>query len=234
MSVSVDDMCEIVMGGERMEVVKEFKYLRTVLSKHGEMEGEVRERAVRGRSVIGSVASVMKGMNVSLEVRRGLRNSIHLPTLMYGLETWTWNSAQQSRVCAMGMSYLRGACGVTRQDGESNESVYERWGMGSQANGVECGVVKWVKRYTLRWFGHIERMGSEEFVKKVYMSELVGPSSRGRPPGRWRDRVKEYMCEGELLPEGEGWVNQRGSVWTGRGGDFSAVAVPVGGHSRRE
>ena len=23
----------------------------------------------------------------------------------------------------------------------------------------------------------------------------MGPSSRGRLPGRWRDRVKEYMCE---------------------------------------
>ncbi len=38
-------------------------------------------------------------------------------------------------------------------------------------------------------------MGSEEFVKKVYMSESVGANSRGRPLGRWRDRVKEYMCE---------------------------------------
>ncbi len=28
-------------------------------------------------------------------------------------------------------------------------------------------------------------MGSEEFVKKV----------KGRPSVRWRDRVKEYMCE---------------------------------------
>ncbi len=54
-----------------------------------------------------------------------------------------------------------------------------------------------MKRNTLRWFGHIEKMGSEEFVKKVYMSENAGPSSRGRPPVRWRDRVKEYMCERE-------------------------------------
>ena len=22
-----------------------------------------------------------------------------------------------------------------------------------------------------------------------------GPNSRGRPPGRWRERVKEYVCE---------------------------------------
>ncbi len=191
-SVPVDERCEIVLGGGRMEVMKEFKYLGTVLSKHGEMEGEIRKSVVKGRSVIGSLARVMKGRSVSMEVKRGLRNSILLPTLTYGSKTWVWNRAQQSRVHAVEMSYLRGVCGVTQWDGENNESVYERCGMRSCANGVSCGVVEWVKRNTLRWFGHNERMGKEEFVKKMYMSEIVGPHNTGRPPGRWRDRVKEY------------------------------------------
>ncbi len=30
---------------------------------------------------------------------------------------------------------------------------------------------------------------------KEYMCEMEGPNSRGMPPGQWRDRVKEYMCE---------------------------------------
>ncbi len=102
-----------------------------------------------------------------MEVKRDLRNSILLPTLLYGSETWTWNRAQQSRVCAMEMSYLRGACGVTRWEGESNESMYERCSMGACASRVKCGVVEWVKRNAFRWFGHIERMNSEEFVKSV-------------------------------------------------------------------
>ncbi len=80
---------------------------------------------------------------------------------------------------------------MTRWDGESNE----RHGMGSQVKEVNNGVVEWVKRGTLRCLEHLERMGREEFVKKVYMSESVGPNSRGRPLVRWRDRVKEYMCE---------------------------------------
>ncbi len=58
-------------------------------------------RGVNGRSIIGSLARVMKGRSVSMEVKRGLRNNILLPTLTYGLETWTWNRAQQSRVCAV-------------------------------------------------------------------------------------------------------------------------------------
>ncbi len=69
-----------------------------------------------------------------------------LPTLTYGSKTWMWNSSQQSRVCAVEMSYLRGACGVTRWDGQSNESVYEKCGMASQVIGVNCGVVEWVKK----------------------------------------------------------------------------------------
>ncbi len=70
--------------------------------------------------------------------------------------------------------------------------MYERCGMGSLANGSNSGT-EWVKRITLRWFGHIEGIGSEEFV--MIVSKSVGLNSRGRLPGRWRDRVKEYMCE---------------------------------------
>ncbi len=126
-----------------------------------------------------------------MEVKRGLRNSILWPTLTYGLEIWTWNSAQQSRVRAVEMSYPRGACGVTRWEGESNESVCERCGMGTCASGVKFGVVEWIKRHIVRWFGHIGRMNSEEFVKKVYVSGIEDPGRRGR----WKDRVKEYMSE---------------------------------------
>ncbi len=69
---------------------------------------------MNSRSVVGSLAGVMKGRNVSMDVKRGLRNSILLPTLTYGSENWTWNEAQQWRVCAVEMSYLKGACGVSR------------------------------------------------------------------------------------------------------------------------
>ncbi len=53
---------------------------------------------------------------------------------------------------AVEMSYLRGACGVSRLDGLNNESVYGRCGMRGCGSGVECGVVEWLKRSTLRWF----------------------------------------------------------------------------------
>ncbi len=84
-------------------------------------------------------------------------------TITYGSEKWTWNGAQQSIVHAVEMSYLRGACGVNRWDGLSNESVYERCGMIGRGSGVGCGVVEWMKRGTLRWFGHIEMRGKKKY-----------------------------------------------------------------------
>ena len=73
--------------------------------------------------------------------------------------------------------------------GEGNESVYERCGMGTCTIAVKIGVVKWVKRNILRGFGYIERKKHEEFVKKVYLSEIEGPSKKGRPVVRWKARI---------------------------------------------
>ncbi len=90
-----------------------------------------------------------------------------------------------------------------------------------------------MKRSTLRWFGHIERMKYEEFVKKVYMSELEVANRRGRSLGRWKDEVKEYLNK-----RGVGGVvglerARRECIDRERWRSFSH-GHPLGGHSWRE
>ncbi len=87
----------------------------------------------------------MKGRNVSMEVKKGIRNSVILPTLSYTSETWTWNAAQQSRIRAVEVIYTWGACGVSMWDRETNEDTYGRFGVSESAVGMDCGVVEWVK-----------------------------------------------------------------------------------------
>ena len=70
-----------------------------------------------------------------------------MPTLTYGSDTWIWDREHQSRVRVVETSYLKGACGVTRWEGESNDNVHERCGMGPCANEVKHGRGK---RNTLR------------------------------------------------------------------------------------
>ncbi len=65
-----------------------------------------------------------------------------------------------------------------------------------------------MKRSTLRWFGHIERMENEEFVKKVYQSSVEGPNRWERPLGRWEDKVKEFVGERGARGNGVEWVRR--------------------------
>ncbi len=141
-------------------------------------------------------------------MKQGLRNSILLPLLTYGSENWTWNGVQQSRVHAVEMSYWRGVCRVSRWDRLSNDSVNERHGMRERGSGVGCGVVEWVKRSTLRWFSHIERMENEELVK-VYQSSVEGPNRSGRSLGRWEDKVKEYVSARQVRGNGMEWARRK-------------------------
>ncbi len=69
-------------------------------------------------------------------------------------------------------------------------------------------MVEWVKRSTLRWFGHIKMMGNEEFVKKVYLSSVEVTNFRGRPLARWEDRVLEYVNERGVRGNGLEWARR--------------------------
>ncbi len=74
--------------------------------------------------------------------------------------------------------------------------------------GVGCGRAEWVKRSTLRWFGHIEKIENEEFVKKVSRNSVEGPNKRGRSLGRWEDKVKEYVSDREARGNGLEWAKR--------------------------
>ncbi len=104
--------------------------------------------------------------------------------------------------------------------------------MCGRGSGVGCGVVEWVKRSTLRWFSHIERMGNEEFVKRMYLSSVEGINRRGRLLGRWKDKVKEYVSERGVRGNSLEWTRKKcmdrerwRSVCRGH---------PLGGRFRRE
>ncbi len=94
-----------------------------------------------------------------MEIKKALCDSITVPTLMYVSETRTWNEGQRAWIQAVEMRYLRDACGLNRMDGESKESVHGKLSVFFKSKEINCEVVEVVKHSTLRWFGHLERMG---------------------------------------------------------------------------
>ncbi len=96
MGIECEKECKIILNGEEMEEANEFKYLGSIMCKHGGTEGEIRERALQGRRVAGSLGRIMNGRSVSMEVKRDLRNTIIVSTLTYASETWAWNESQSA------------------------------------------------------------------------------------------------------------------------------------------
>lgn len=197
--------CKIKLKNEVLEEVESFKYLGAVLCKYGKMESEIKERKMQGRKVIGELDSILKGRMVSQEVKKSLRNSVLLPTLSYGSETWTASDEDLFKLRAVEMSFFRMAAGMNRLDGPSNREVYESFGMEEQALGIDCGVVEWIKRSTLRWYGHVQRMDEDRMPRKIYGSQVSGTASSGRPPMVWEKKVEKYIEE-KLPRSGRGIV----------------------------
>ena len=78
-----------------------------------------------------------------------------------------------------------------------NEVVRERVGVPEKLSGR-------VDRKVLKWFGHVERRGSERMTK----TEVEGQRGRGRPPFRWKDGVRRACAEREMgLEEARGAVH---------------------------
>lgn len=65
--------------------------------------------------------------------RRNMNNTI-LPMLIYGSGMCIRNRTQQWRVCTVEISYMRGACGWARWDGESIKGIQKRSGMDFMAS----------------------------------------------------------------------------------------------------
>ena len=69
-------------------------------------------------------------------------------------------------------------------------------------------VLERIEKNVLKWLGHVERMGEERLVKRVYQANVESNRGRGRPQRRWRDEVK-HLLSGRGLNEREGMVYER-------------------------
>lgn len=77
------------------------------------------------------------------------------------------------------ISDLRAACGVNIIDGVGIESVYERGGMCGKGEGMNYGVLEVVKVSTLKWYGHLEKIGRNDVIKR-YKTGVDALGMRGK------------------------------------------------------
>ena len=176
----------VMLNGEALEEVGQFKYLGSVIAANGGVEADVRHRVNEGCKVLGALKGVMKNRGLGMNVKKVLYEKVAVPTVMYGSESWGMKVTERQKLNVFEMKCLRSMTGVSWLDRVRNEVVRARAGVRRElAARVDVNV--------LRWFGHVERMDNERLLKKVMNAKVDGRSARGRPRFGWMDGVKRAL-----------------------------------------
>ena len=113
--------------------------------------------------------------------------------MLYGCETWSLTLREEYRLRAYENRVLRGIFGPRRDE------VTGEWRKlhNKQLNDLYCSpnIVRVIKSRTMRWAGHVARMGERRGVYRVLVGKPEGKSPLGRPKGKWEDNIRMDLQE---------------------------------------
>src|SRR5271163_2463175 len=114
---------------------------------------------------------------------------------------------------------IRWMCGVSLRDKIPTEELRARLGI--------KGVLELVRRGRLRWFGHVERKASDDWVSACRGLEVDEARGRGRPKKTWQECVNSDL---KMLGLDRGLAQD----WTGwRDGIMGKTSNPRARKNRR-
>ena len=129
--------------------------------------------------------------NLKIKIYR----TIIFPVVLYGCETWSLKLMEERRLRVSENRVLRRVFKPKRDEvtGEwtklHNEELSDLYSLPN--------IVRVVKSKSMRWAGHVARMGEGRAVHRVLVGRPEGKRPLGRPRRRWEDNIKMDLQEVE-------------------------------------
>ena len=79
---------------ETVETVADFIFLGSKITAHGDCSHEIKRRLLPGRKVMTNIDSIFKSRDITLSTKVRTVESMVLPMVMYGCESWTIKKAE--------------------------------------------------------------------------------------------------------------------------------------------
>ena len=76
-------------GGETVETVLDFIFLRSKITADGDCSHEIKRRLLLGRQVKTNLDCIFKSRDITLPTKVRLVKAMVFPVVMYGCESWT-------------------------------------------------------------------------------------------------------------------------------------------------
>nr|VZI15919.1 unnamed protein product [Spirometra erinaceieuropaei] len=121
---------QINVNGTHLQVVENFPYLGSTLSRNTKIDDEVANRISKASQAFGRLQStVWNRHGLQLSTKLKMYKAVILPTLLYGAETWTVYTRQARRLNHFHLSCLRRILRLNWQDRIPDTEVLERTGI---------------------------------------------------------------------------------------------------------
>jgi len=183
---------EVKIDGERIEEVTSYVYLGQEISASHDIRPEINRRIRAGWKAFGSIRSILAG-KASRELRARLYNTVVLPAMTYGCETWTITKTEEQMLKVSQRAMERAMLRITIKDKVKCEEIRRL----SQVKDI----ITEITRSKMRWAGHVVRMADNRWTTRIlgwYPRNLKRP--KGRPFTRWEELVKKKI--------GTNWVRE--------------------------
>jgi hypothetical protein len=179
-------LVDIPLGsGKKLECVDKFCYLGDMIGEGGGAEEASRVRVRCAWAKFRELAPILTSRGASLKVKGKVYRACVQRVLVYGSETWPMKVDDMHRLERTERMMVRWMCGVSLKNRVSNEELNRRLAVEQVADVVRQG--------RLRWFGHLERKDSDDWVSSCRNIEVVGAKSRGRGKKTWGECVRHDL-----------------------------------------
>nr|VZI33164.1 unnamed protein product [Spirometra erinaceieuropaei] len=185
---------QINVNGTQLQVVENFPYLGSTLSRNTKIDDEVANRISKASQAFGRLQStVWNRHGLQLSTKLKMYKAVILPTLLYGAETWTVYTRQARRLNHFHLSCLRRILRLNWQDRIPDTEVLERTGI--------LSIYSMLRQMQLRWSGHLVRMDDERLPKRLFYGDVATGSRRqGGQLRRYKDTLKSSLKRLHINP----------------------------------
>ena len=144
---------EIKINGQKLETVKSFKYLGSVITDEGS-KPEILSRIAQTTAALTRLKPVWNDKSISLSSKIQLMRSLDMSIFLYACESRTLTAELQRRTEAMEMRCYCKILRISYKDHVTNKEVRAKI---QQTIGPHEDLLTIVKRRKLQWYGNVSR-----------------------------------------------------------------------------
>ena len=154
------------------------------ISFEDQTEKEINRRIAIAWKKYWNLKEIMKNRNISMKIKSKLFETVILPCLTYGCQTWSLRKKDENKLAIHQRKMERSMLGIRLSDKIKNETIRKETRV--------TDVLEKIRNLKWRWAGHVCRMSDDRWTYKIMQwMPRAGQRSRGRPKKRWEDIFKE-------------------------------------------